>query len=107
MAAKARRPAFTSERGEFVMTKRFVVGGGRVSFALAGAFAALGVFAPVPGAAPDASAATINFNGFQTGRHINDEYSSLGVTFSADNYRPGGPDIAILFDSLRANTPDP
>ena len=89
------------------MNKSFAVRGSRSSFALAGAFATLGVFAPVPGTAPAASAATINFNGYQTGRHINDEYQSQGVTISADNYRAGGPNIAILFDSLRANTPDP
>ena len=88
------------------MTKLFVVGGSRVSFALAGALATLGALAPLPGTAPTASAAVINFNGFQNGRHVNDEYASLGVTFSADNYRPGGPNIAILFDSDLNTTPD-
>lgn len=90
------------------MTNPFAVGGTRSSFALAGALAALGVFAPLPGTAPAASATTITFNGYQTGRHINDDYQGSGVSMiSADNYRAGGPEIAILFDSNRTGTPDP
>jgi hypothetical protein len=54
-----------------------------------------------------AEGALITFDEKPTGRKISNQYaSSPGVTFSGDNYRPGGPDQLIIFKSDRSDTPD-
>jgi len=47
------------------------------------------------------SATTIDFEGFEHGRIINNQYAGIGVTISADNFT--GPDLAIIFDSTIPN----
>ena len=49
--------------------------------------------------AQSAQAITLDFEGFDTGQIIDDEYfASYGVTISAENLS-AGPDVAIIFDS--------
>jgi hypothetical protein len=49
----------------------------------------------------------IDFEAPKTGTIMGTQYlASHGVTISADNYRVGGPDKAILFNSNRTNTLD-
>lgn len=56
--------------------------------------------------AGSAHAETITFNELEHGRIVNTQYTSLGVTVSANNVaRPF--DIAVAFDSQRTNTADP
>jgi hypothetical protein len=53
------------------------------------------------------AALQIDFESPKTGTIMSTQYlASFGVTISADNYRVGGPDKAILFNSNRTNTPD-
>jgi hypothetical protein len=53
------------------------------------------------------AALTIDFEAYKTGSIMGTQYqASHGVTISADNYRVGGPDKAILFNSNRNDTPD-
>jgi hypothetical protein len=58
-------------------------------------------------AAASSNAATINFDSRKHGQVITDDYLlSKGVLFSAVNFQ-GGPDLAVAFDSGRAQTDDP
>jgi hypothetical protein len=66
---------------------------------LAGA-AALAVVAP-------SDAAVIKFDEQPLGAIINTQYTaSLGVTISADNFAPGHPDLATIFNTNASGTPD-
>ena len=49
----------------------------------------------------------INFEGFVAGMIINDQYSNISVTISADNAHPSHPDIAMIFDSANSTEDDP
>ena len=60
------------------------------------------------GFASVAGASLITFDEYHGGQVINNQYSaSDGVTISADNFVPGHPDLACLFDTFRQNTADP
>jgi hypothetical protein len=77
----------------------------RSGFAKLAAILALAAFATLSGSTADG--AGINFDEKPTGRIINTQYTaSHGVTFAADNYRAGGPDVLLAFKSDRTNTPD-
>src|SRR5436190_16557817 len=56
-----------------------------------------------------AAAAVLNFESQTHGKVVANQYRSYqgGITISADNFRAGGPDMAIVFDSRRTNTADP
>src|SRR4051812_46395658 len=86
------------------MTKLFAAGGARTPYAL-GVMAMFSACA-LAGTASGASF-NIDFEAPKTGTIMGTQYqASHGVTISADNYRVGGPDKAILFNSNRTNTPD-
>jgi hypothetical protein len=56
--------------------------------------------------AGSAHAETITFNELEHGRIVNNQYTSIGVTISANNFaRPF--DLAVAFDTTRTNTADP
>ncbi len=48
--------------------------------------------------APLAQAEVLDFDGFAAGTIIDDEYSSLGITISVENFG-GGPDLGVVFDT--------
>lgn len=52
------------------------------------------------------AAGVIGFNSNAHGEIIDNDFSGMGVRFSAVNFR-GGPDLAIVFDTLMTNTADP
>jgi hypothetical protein len=53
------------------------------------------------------NAAVIKFDEQPLGTIINTQYAaSLGVTISADNFAPGHPDLATIFNTNASGTPD-
>jgi hypothetical protein len=53
------------------------------------------------------NAAVIKFDEQPLGKIINTQYTaSLGVTISADNFAPGHPDLATIFNTNATGTPD-
>jgi hypothetical protein len=88
-----------SEKGRYQFAARRISCMGVCSFVLTLGFLSL-LGSPAQGA-------LIAFDEQPTGTIMSDQYlASLGVRISADNYRPTGPDKAIIFNSNRMNTPD-
>lgn len=56
--------------------------------------------------AGSAHAETITFNELEHGRIVNNQYTSIGVTISANNFARSF-DLAVAFDTTRTNTADP
>ena len=64
-------------------------------------------FVIAAGALGQSQAATIKFDEQPLGKIINTQYTaSLGVTISADNFAPGHPDLATIFNTNAKGTPD-
>jgi hypothetical protein len=57
---------------------------------------------------PKARAAVLNFESQPNGKKLDNQYSSYqsGLTITADNFRIGGPDYAITFDTRLTGTHD-
>jgi hypothetical protein len=57
---------------------------------------------------PNARAAVLNFESQPNGKKLENQYSSYqgGLTITADNFRIGGPDYAITFDTRLTGTHD-
>jgi hypothetical protein len=55
------------------------------------------------------NAAILDFESQTNGKIVKNQYTGYagGITVTADNFRVGGPDLAIVFDTRKTNTRDP